>query len=333
MLLSRSPLSDEQVGHVREFCEKRQFDMCYLPGLSADEVNRYTVLDRPAYYEAARELMSNERSRFYGEYLFHVRPATDDCPYFFRFFKWSSLPRLVKGMGVEWVPFVEWGYLALVATVAQAIVVSLVFIALPLLISERRTAAVGRKRWVVAYFASLGFGYMFLEIAFMQKLMLFLAYPIYAVAVVLSGFLVFSGAGSYVADRFPGRKTVLVRRGVLVLLVLAATYLAVLPGVFTLGAGWGDGVKVLVSFLVLAPLAFCMGMPFPSGLQVVSDRYRELVPWAWGVNGLTSVVGAGLAVWLAIHGGFRMLVVVACIIYAAALLSLRVLEGQDRPGA
>jgi hypothetical protein len=323
ILVTRSPFTENQVEAVRRFCMDRGFDLCYCPGICAEETNRFTVLDREVYYEAALAILSPEREAFYRAYPFYVRPATDDRPYFFRFFKWSAAPLLVRTMGMEWAPFVEWGYLALVATVAQSLFASAAFILLPVAVLARRPAGRGVKRWALVYFAGLGGAYMFLEIAAIQRFMLFLAYPVYAVAVVLTAFLVFSSLGSLFAGRFPDRPVPLVAWAVAGIAVPAALYLAGLSWVFAAGAGWPDTVKIAVSILLLAPMAFCMGIPFPTGLQLISNRAEPLVPWVWGINGCASVLGASLATLTAVHLGIRAAAGLAVLLYTVAAVALQ----------
>jgi O-antigen/teichoic acid export membrane protein len=164
--------------------------------------------------------------------------------------------------------------------------------------------------------------------------MLFLAYPVYAVAVVLSAFLVFSGLGSYAADRRLAatekerRKPLkLVRVAVLLIAAVGGAYLVIIPVVFRAAASWPDPGRVALSLLLLSPLAFFMGIPFPAGLQLVSDRRGRMVPWAWGLNGAASVLGATLATLLAIHLGFGAVVVLAFACYAAAAIALGGIHG------
>ena len=319
LLLSRSPWTSEQVAAMRAFAGARGFDLVWLPDLQPEEVNRYMVLEEPVYYDAARAILSDQREAFYRDYLFAVQPATDDRPHFFQFFKWTTLPELVREMGFTWVPFVEWGYLALLGTLAQGALASALLILLPLAVLSRRPEGRGARGWVVWYFMALGLSFMLLEIAFIQKFMLFLAYPVYAVAVVLTGFLVCSGGGSYVADRWTGPRTRLVAGAVAGIVGLTVLYTAALPPLFAAWAGWPDAARVAVSLALIAPLAFCMGIPFPCGLQYVSNRYPAMVPWAWGINGFASVLGASLATFTAIHFGFRVLVWTAAALYLLAL--------------
>ncbi len=326
LILSRSPLTDSQLAAVRSFGEERGFDVSYLPGIGPEEVNRFTVLEQPLYYEAAQRLLSKERFDLFGEYAFNVRPATDDRPYFSRFFLWRSLPRFIAASRGGWFNFVEWGYVALVATITQAALAGLFIVLLPLLIFSRGEHGTQRGG-VMLYFAALGFAYMFLEIAFIQRFMLFLAYPVYAVSVVLTAFLVFSGVGSYVADRrlraaqSAGARR-LVRGAVLLIAALGVLYILLLPPAFRAAADWSDAARVASSLLLLAPLAFLMGIPFPVGLQLTSNARPSLVPWAWGLNGAASVLGATLATLTAIHIGFRAVVLFALGFYAMAALAL-----------
>ena len=327
LLLSKSPLKDEQIAAVRSFCTDRWFDLVHLPGMQPEEANQYVVLEQPEYYTFAQRVLGPDRDHVYQDAFFYLRPATDDRPYFFRFFRWSSLPEMFRGMGMQWVPFVEWGYIALVATLMQGLVASALFILLPLITLARRPTAQHAKRWVVAYALALGLGFMFLELAFIQKFMLFLAYPVYAVAVVLTAFLVFSGCGSLYANRIRTHRARALAVLVALMCVLVAGYLIALPAIFNLAAAWPDPFKIALSILLLAPLAFLMGIPFPMGLQLLNDTDDALLPWAWGINGCASVVGASLATFLAVHAGFQWLVLLALLIYATAAGSLRKLEG------
>lgn len=331
VVVSRAPLDEQQIAAAREFANSRGFDVCFLPDMKPEEANRFMMLEEPYYYAFAHEMLYGDRQAAYDNAHFYLRPATDDRPYFFRFLKWSKLPELLRTMGWQWAPFMEWGYITLTATLAQGIVVSFVLILLPLFVLSRRPKARRARLWVILYFAGLGLAYMFLEIAVIQRLMLFLAYPVYAVAVTLTGFLVFSGMGSYAADALyrrygaPGAART-VTSVAAIILVMIVLYVAALPTLFRLGAGWSDPAKIIATLVVMAPLAFVMGAPFPTGLQLITDADKRLLPWAWGINGCFSVIGAAGATFVAIHGGFAILVLAAAALYlgcAACLFMLR----------
>ncbi len=330
LLMSRAPFKENQIEAIRDFLKKRGFDAITYPGVNPEEMNRFTVLENPIYEQAIPKLLSAEnRKSFYQNYLFDIRPATDHRPYFFHFFKWKSLSKLLKGMGIEWIPFVEWGYLILLATLVQALLASLWLIAIPVIFQKEAEKRANQARgWILLYFSGIGFAYMFLELAFIQRFLLFLGVPIYAVAVVLTSFLIFSGIGSYFADRYWVKNKFLLAQMIFLMATLSMIYLLILPKIFASWAFWPREFKVIASILLLAPLAFCMGIPFPAGMQMLSHHFKPLISWAWAINGCASVLGAVLATFLAVHFGFNVVVILALLMYGLALWTFTLLQGK-----
>jgi hypothetical protein len=166
---------------------------------------------------------------------------------------------------------------------------------------------------------------MFIEIAFIQKFILFLAHPLYAVAVVLCAFLVFAGLGSRYSERLqPGGGPLWKRpvpRAVAAIGTFSLFYLAGLPAIFRLLMPMPDLARIATSIALIAPLAFAMGIPFPTGLARLAPDAEALIPWAWGVNACASVVAAILATVLAIHLGFGAVVALAVALYAVAAVA------------
>jgi hypothetical protein len=355
LLVKNGEFSGAEIVALRGFCRARSFDVGYYPGMQAAEANRYNVLEKPYFFEAAQALLSPDRDKFWARYKFDIRPTTDDKPYFFHFFKWRSLPELLALKEQGGLPLLEWGYPVLIATLLQATLAALILILFPLWMIRRRhrlahssppstttTILVGNAtasaalsgRRVAIYFLAIGFGFMFVEIAFIQKFILFLGHPLYAVAVVLCAFLSFAGLGSRYSQRLQGGgphlpspapgsrwnrgRRSLLARAVFAISLISLLYLAILPTLFRLLISLPDPAKIAISALLVAPLAFAMGMPFPLGLGRVADSAEALVPWAWGINACASVVAAVLATVLAIHLGFTAVVVIALLLYVAA---------------
>jgi len=321
LLIKSSSFSSSQIEELREFSEERLFDIIWYSGIKPGEVNRYNILERPHYYEASSRILSPDRDSFYRDYLFDIVPATDNSPYFFHFFRLRSLPHLLKTMGAEWVPFMEWGYIILLATLVQAVGVSIFLIILPLFFLKG-TRTRGSRTRVFIYFLSLGLAYMFMEISFIQKFTLFLSYPIYAAAVIIAGFLFFSGWGSYLSGRFSLANSSKIAVAVGAIIMVTLVYLFFIDHIFSFFISFPDSIKILISLLLIAPLAFFMGMPFPLGLGIVSSGNPPLVPWAWGINGCGSVISPALATVLAISFGFNLVVSCALFLYLLAALSL-----------
>jgi hypothetical protein len=334
-------VTPSDVGIIKDFVESHGFDRAYHPGIKAADANRNNILRRPYLYEAAIALLGSGRATFMRDYKFHVEPASDDRPYFFRFFKWRMLPELITLGRAGGAQLVEWGYLILIATLVQAVIASLIVILLPLWTlrrGERAKVDGERPARLVVYFFALGLAFLFIEIAFIQRFTLFLSHPLYAVAVVLCAFLVFAGFGSGFADRLDHRWPRLVGSvtlsspiavAVAGIVVTAGVYLLLLPVLFEWALPLPQPAKVVISIVLIAPLAFCMGMPFPLGLKRVSDRAPRWVPWAWGINGCASVLSAILATLLAIHFGFTLVVALAMALYVIAAAAFATRDGRS----
>jgi len=321
LLVKNGEFTAQEIEAVKGFCRQRQFDLVYYPGIREEEANRYNTYPTPLYYRSFQDLLFGDRRRFYAEYSYDVFPTTDDRPFFFHFFKWRQTPEILQTFGKVWQPFGGSGYFVLVALLILALVASAVLILLPLLFRRQQPGelkgthgGLRGTRWrVFVYFAMLGLGYLFVEIPLMQHFILFLGHPIYAFAAVLFAILLFSGLGSMISPRLPLPRTLVVLIGAIIL------YPLTLPFVFRWLLGQGLGLRLLVSVLSLAPLGFLMGVPFPKGIAILGSLAPDLVPWAWAVNGCTSVLASILSAMLAISFGFSWVLVGAGITYGAAL--------------
>ncbi len=328
LLLGNEQLSDRQVESIRTFARSRSFDTAWYPGMPASQANHYNRLERPWLYEGIVALLGDQAPRYLHDYKFAIAPATDARPYFSDFFRWRALPEIVSLRARGGAGLLEWGYLLLVATVLQALLAGALLILLPLrLWGRRRTVAsavstAARRHLGGSYFFLLGLAFLFVEIAFIQKFALFLSHPLYSVAVVLAGFLVFAGLGSGSARglvaRLPGGRRGVVTLAVTAIFVLVPAYLLLLPPLFERCLGLPDSVRVMLALLLIAPLAFAMGLPFPLGLQRLAEEVPGYIPWAWAINGFASVVSAGLATLLAVTWGFAAVLLAAVLLYLAA---------------
>lgn len=220
---------------------------------------------------------------------------------------------------------IETGYLIFFATLCIAVLTSIVLILFPLRwIKEdaKRNIHCAVKRWhVFGYFFAIGLGFLMIEIAFMQKFILFLHHPVYAAAATLSAFLVFAGFGSACSSRLNKRYGQLssVRLAVTCILALSLGYLLILPEIFVWGSALSMSIRFFVAIFLIAPLAFFMGMPMPLALASLAKHADFLIPWAWGINGCASVISSVLTVLLAMQFGFSTVILVAVILYVAVI--------------
>ncbi len=342
LLVGRDRVAAEDVASTAAFAEARSFDLAYYPGMARDAANRFNVLSEPAFFDAATTLTGPGRDAFVDRYKFDITPATDDRPYFHDFFRWRTLPELLAMRSAGGAALLELGELILIGGLGQALLFSVVLILLPLRLGGL-SGGPGSLAWRTGtYFAAIGLAFFFVEIAFIQKFILFLGHPTYAVAVVLAGFLVFAGLGARTSEGLAqvmsarlgiDRPTAAIDISVAGLTLVAVGYLLTVPIVFAALSGLPIAGRALVSLTFIAPLAFFMGMPFPLGLTIVKRANRALTPWAWGVNGCASVISAILAVLLAMHLGYVTVVAVALALYAIATLVIRGVEQDGAPSA
>lgn len=317
LLVKQGALTLSDIARLRIFCESRGFDPAWFPGVAPDEVNRHHRVPRAWLYEGALALLGDEAQRFLADYKFHVAPATDDRPYFFHFFRWGLLKELIALRGQGGLTLLDTGYLVLVGTLALAMPLSLLLILAPLAALRRQQRYAGRMRSGI-YFLCLGLAFLFVEIACMQRYGLFVGHPLFATVAVLAGFLVFAGAGSLLASRVRDRARALkwAAAGIVLLLLVQILALPPQPGVLESTAG-----RVILTLALIAPLAFLMGMPFPLGLSRLAGEAPAFIPWAWGINGCASVLSALLAALLAVHLGYRVVLLMAAGLYALAMLA------------
>jgi len=324
LLVKNSAFTAPEIAAIKEFSRTRSFDLAYYPGMRADEANRYNLLAQAYFFEGAVALLGQQRQDFIDQYKFYIEPATDDRPHFFRFFKWNSAAELFALREQGGMPLLDWSYPLLVATLVQAFAASVLLILAPLALSRCRRTLPSAP--VALYFLAIGFAFMFMEIAFIQKFVLFLSHPLYAVAVVLCAFLVFAAAGSWLAGHWQNARwhaTNKVTLAVIAMGAISLLYLAILPYLFQVLIHLPDAAKIIISVALIAPLAMCMGVPFPTAMMRLADTAEQAIPWAWAINGFASVVGAVLATLLAIHLGFAVVILLAVMFYGVACAALR----------
>jgi hypothetical protein len=176
----------------------------------------------------------------------------------------------------------------------------------PLLLRSEKADLSGSS-WHLIYFASIGFGFMFVEISQLQQLIVFLGHPTYALSVVLFTLLLSSGVGSYCSERFAfSRAGMSQMRGVLILAMLLGTLIIAGLASPSLRESFASGtnpVRIAVAVAIVAPMGFFLGMAFPLGMDAASRRTAKLTPWLWGTNGASSVCCSVLAMAIAMTMG------------------------------
>ena len=322
VLVKPSGFSAGDMERLRTWAETRQLDLDWYPG-AVDPAAQFHIPENPTLVRATRAAVAHPDSarRFTDAYPFAIAPASDSRPYPHRFLRAESLGRLVRSGATSWLPFAEWGYIALIATLAQSVLLAAVLMVVPAALRSRRRGARGGSLVpLVAYFSAIGLGYMAAEIALIQQLTLLLGHPVYAVATTLAAILICSGIGSVWSERLtPPRARVVAVALAVALACLAAVLLGIVHGLLPAPLA----VRGIAAAVLLAPIAAAMGVLFPLGLRGIAGNDSAGIAWAWAANGFASVVGVPLAALIAAEAGSRVLLVVAASSYVAAALVVR----------
>ena len=319
LLVKASPFTQEERDQVRAFTADRAFDMVFGEDITADEVNRYNVFPEPVYFDTFNSFIAApSREAWFDSYPFDTEPPTDDRPFFGHFFKWSQARELIAELGKTWQPFGGAGYFVLLASLALTLFLAFMLIWLPVGIRFRlkRGTKFSNRFKILLYFGWIGLAYLMVEIPLIQRLILYLGNPAYALTTVLFALLLFSGIGSQMAHRLPHRISMFILGGVAILV------LVVLESVIERTLGLPLSVRLAITIAVLSPLGFLMGLPFPKGIVLLEKDAPRLIAWAWAVNGATSVVSSSIAALLAITFGFHWAVVAGVICYIGAGITL-----------
>jgi len=281
-------------------------------------------------HTAFADLIRGQDARtFSAQYAYNVTPVTDNAPFFFFTLKPEQVFHHLNQAGIDWKNNLGIAVLGLVLVVSVAAVI--VFLVLPLVLS--RQARSGSSLGVL-YFVAIGLGYIMVEIAFIQRFVLFLGNPTYALTVVVFLMLLSSGAGSLVSRRWFGQPT----RVTLAMVFIVASlvlYVFVLPQLLGALVGLPFAMKLLISAALLVPLGFAMGMPFPSGLRALSAHSQRnpstatshgAVEWAWAMNAASSVLGSVLAMVIAIQFGLNVTLACGAASYVMAIALIPVFK-------
>lgn len=309
-----------EIDALRKWAASRSFDLDWYPGITAP-AEGFNQLSDPVFFEAAMAAVAgrDRAKRFAESYPFDVAPATDLRPYPRHFLRLRSLGVLLKSDRGSWLPFAEWGTLALVATLAQSVVLAGVLLILPVAVRSRTAGEAGLAP-VLVYFAAIGLAYLAAEIAAIQQLSLLLGHPVYAVAAVLAAFLLFSGGGSVWSDRLGPARRAWMLGAIVPALLCWVLFLPTLVHLIQPAPLVARGAAAIV---LLGPVAFLMGMPFPLGIRTLARDDQRRLAWAWAANGFASVTAAPLAALLALELGFTAVLIVAATAYAVAAGLLR----------
>ncbi len=316
ILVSKQPLSDQELNQIRAFLKSNAFDPIYLPDLEEEEINRYNRLPEPVYHKLFVDLLQDPEGTIH-EYEFRLDPTHDDRPFFFHFFRWSQSQQILATLGVLWQPFGGSGYFVLLIMFILMLLLATPLVLLPWIALRRGQYKKQFPGWALLYFGGLGAGFMLVEIPLISRLGIFLDYPVLAFGIVLFTLLFSSGFGSIYSQRTSLTKSLVLLCGMLLINSL------MLPSVIKYAMSFPLYLRILITMLWIAPAGFLMGIPFAAGLRRLEQGSQGLIPWAWAINGATSGLSGVLATLSLLDLGFQISIGIGIVCYGLALAATR----------
>lgn len=312
LLVKKTPFTDADLDRLKEWTAARpSFGISAEPRLFGSEPKNA--------YQAFLTLGQPHLERaFIAGYPFAVAPVTDDRPFFFNFAYWWHLfpedPNIWATVPVLQMSLV---LLSLLVSVAAALTV-----VVPLVLVSKRGIESGRHRTRFAlYFSGVALGYLAIEVALMQLFGLFLGHPNFAISVVLAALLLSSGIGALLADSILARLPNIRFVAFLLAFFVLAEFLLVFPNLSSL-LGLPFALRASICALLVFPIGVCLGVFLPTGVELMKRESPDLIPWAWGVNGVFSVLAPLLAVGVSTTFGISALLLSALPLYLAVSFSL-----------
>jgi hypothetical protein len=318
VIVFRKPMAADDSTRARMALTNTTLQLVYLPGDKA--VNEFGQL-----------LLAPDPEKFWSAYPFDVSPVDDDRPFFFYTVQSGDVWKFMKQIQNAADYKVNRAVPLLFELLGVSVIATVLMLALPpLLLGTRLPTGKGLRGFLV-YFVCIGAGYIMIQVALIQKFVLFLGHPTYALTVIIFSMLISSGLGSFFSRRIVSSSEK--RLGIVLCAVAVAvsTLALVAAPISEFGVGWPLPLKIAVSVGLIAPAGFLMGMPFPTGLTRLEARFPQAIRWAWALNAAASVLGSASAIFLAIYIGLRATVLVGAALYLAAFAVVWLLRRDSEP--
>ena len=319
-LLKKTPFTTDEIATLHDVARQLGFNVLYAPtpaGTTETEPWPNDTVDGTATADYPRLIRAADRQQFYESYKADIRPTTDDRPFFFHTTKLKDQFQVAFGRSMLFGN----GLSALLTLMGISGALVVLFVLGPLVVAggERPRGWLG---WLV-YFGALGAGFMLIEVSVLQRFVLLLGHPVYSLTVTLFSLLLGTGVGAAWSRRF--EQATLRRSAAVALVVIAAIGLAVV-GIVTPLVTWAipftRAVRIVIAVATLVPIGVALGIPMPTGIRMLSARAPQMVTWAWGMNGALSVLGATLAIFIAMNWGFRVTLLSASATYLVGFAAL-----------
>jgi hypothetical protein len=289
ILVSIEPFSDKDLDTIEQITNEMQFDLVLSPRFSLDST-------------FATIASGKDLDIFTARFPLNISAPTDDSPFFFHMLRLRDIfDQELWDQGMMSFNMKAVYVLGALLITVGGLTILCIFV--PLILTTKKATLRGAVPLFI-FFATIGFGFMLVEISQMQRLIIFLGHPTYGLSVVLFALLLSSGLGSYSTQKisYLGMKSSAIVR-LFFLLCVIFLFGKLTPYAISISQGAMTMRRVLVAIVLLFPMGLFMGMAFPLGMKIASTKSASITPWLWGINGATSVCASVLAVVIALSLG------------------------------
>jgi len=315
-LLKKTAFTQSEINKIKLFAKRANLNVLYLP-------------DEPLSYKYFVPFLTRSSiKKVQKESGVLLEPPTDSKPFFNQ---WLPLfhynikePKYFSKNTIEDVESTSRIINKIFLTILiEGLIMAIFFIFIPLIKFSSLKLLISNKA-IIYYFIGLGLGFIFLEIVYMQKFILYLGHPSYSITFVLFSLLLSAGIGSYISNvcaKFIGIKKLLFYAfPLLIAIIILTNFLINLLMEKTIQ--FPSLIKFLLTFICLFIIGVFLGMPFPTGINIVGQKDKHLVAWAWGINAYGTVMGSVFSLIIAITFGFNIVILSAVIAYSLSYLSI-----------
>ncbi len=327
-LIKKTPFTDNEARRFESAVSSLGFNLVYSPLSPA--------LSQPEFKQL---LETQNLSAFCNAYPLNICPPTDEKPFFFYALRLKDMPSIIvnrhdpihqgaTGYNIKAILVLGMLFVVVTALACATMLFPLLF---------RLSTHQGATRFpyrLLLYFSCLGLAFMMVEVPLIQKFNLFLGYPVYSLSVILFSLLLFSGIGSFTTQNVlpeKAKKRLLLTIPCLLAILVVCTLFS--TSGFYMFMGKPRFVKCMLTVVFLAPLGFFMGMPFPLGIKILSNRAPEAIPWAWAMNGIFSVCASVFSIVVSLNWGITTAIGLGGLGYVTALLLLFGLNTREQDPA
>jgi len=316
LIVSKRPFLKPEREKLFQLCKKNNYVPFFIPGKEVDSdfqpllapnatlasfTSRFDDLWKRAF------MHKNGIKNPNNVPALNLQPVTDDKPFFLD---------LIFGVPKNLQPLL-WGTLILLGLIGTGMYLKVNQLAK----HESKSNSRNSFLMIFGYFFALGVAFMLVEIPLIQKMILILGHPTYALTVVLFFLLSGAGTGSYIAGLKRFQKVKKFNMAVCLIVAIASTIL-----LFYLNTSHNYVLslplagRISWSGALSFGLGLFLGMPFPVAMKALGNFNPQYIPWMWCINGFSSLLGSILAAVGAKLIGFHMVFMVGCVFYLLAAL-------------